>query len=170
MMQARWAMPGQGSRSSRTPCSHLLYHLQSLAGQWLAEGKPVSCATQQGEHQVGCENSSYYHHLSRGLHLPPYHRALLHVMPAGGMLQWRRGHWWCLRWRCRWCFLKNNWRSAVRWITNDVSFEPTNTSSWPGATPETIGMGEFAEGAGRRQRVDIFVYWPRVDFVGQEEE
>ena len=28
-----------------------------------------------------------------------------------------------------------------------MPFEATNSPGWPGATPETIGMGEFAVGA-----------------------
>ena len=28
-----------------------------------------------------------------------------------------------------------------------MPFQPTNSPSWPGATPETIGMGEFVVGA-----------------------
>ena len=28
-----------------------------------------------------------------------------------------------------------------------MPFEATNSPGWPGATPETIGMGEFAIGA-----------------------
>ena len=45
-----------------------------------------------------------------------------------------------------------------------MPLEATNSPCWPGAAPETIGMGEFAEGAARGQWIG------GGNRVGQEEE
>ena len=46
-----------------------------------------------------------------------------------------------------------------------MSFQATNSPSWPGAAPESIGMGDFAVGAAGRK---MWIGGVRVG--GQEEE